>query len=737
MVVDDVNQSVFGRSPGQILYTIHNCTNIMAALAVFTAAIYLKFILIPLTLAYFVCFLMTPIMDLCENRPFQKGFKKINPGGDNPPPEEEWEEEPVFMCSNGMTSEARLKIHPDKRGDKSVAGIIHDLTSMGRLPHGFAVIATMVLVVLVLYLLLGVIIGSAFADFSESEAVKVAIGTKQMAKLEGWQYQQCFVTKSLPKEAGVQALNTIDKSPVDPDSGRATLCVVDVRDLSTYEKAENLLGVDGKTAIRASNVKKPLTMLFHGCPLPGLEPSQYPAGKNADGTVNMKVKCVQASSAQATVESQPGEKVHWAGMCFAGTAWTEDLLTDSETVKGGMFSDDETTTDKLTYVAADADKKTPAYGVPIKCPYSPMSAALLVMGNELIDSLEESVKIFRPYVCAKRNASTIRMVYDMTSEASQMLNATMKEEKGHKSQTDDGKDTDLLMAVHVYALFDYKPTKQHVNQTTHPGENSCTRRQIFEENKDGDSMESLMATLSALNVMVADMTTILLLTLYVLLERPEGQTVPGDAPTIVESEDLMKTYIKLKTGVSALTGFFCAVFMVVSATPLGAVFGLLSFLLNYIPTVGSIIAMVLPIPVILLSDQSPGQKTVGLFGPIAVQGYVGNALEPAMFGEALNLTAMSILIILVLMSAVWGLPGAVLCVPMLGMTKIMAHHTDHPQAKAYLKIIREVESVDLEKDKYFANIRKYKDQRRDQMEAIFAKNDVKFAEAEPAAESAE
>ena len=65
-----------------------------------------------------------------------------------------------------------------------------------------------------------------------------------------------------------------------------------------------------------------------------------------------------------------------------------------------------------------------------------------------------------------------------------------------------------------------------------------------------------------------------------------------------------------------------------------------------------------------------------LVGPGIVQGAVGNAVEPAVFGKSLNLTAMSILGALVIWSALWGLMGAILSVPLLGIQKILLQKTN-------------------------------------------------------------
>ena len=87
-----------------------------------------------------------------------------------------------------------------------------------------------------------------------------------------------------------------------------------------------------------------------------------------------------------------------------------------------------------------------------------------------------------------------------------------------------------------------------------------------------------------------------------------------------------------------------------------------------------------------------------MLGPAAVQGYVGNALEPGLFGASLNLTEISVLLSLVLFSYVWGLYGAVLSVPVLGAGKIILHHTPHPLAKTALASIRQSARIDEDKD---------------------------------------
>ena len=122
-------------------------------------------------------------------------------------------------------------------------------------------------------------------------------------------------------------------------------------------------------------------------------------------------------------------------------------------------------------------------------------------------------------------------------------------------------------------------------------------------------------------------------------------------------------YIALKTILSFVTGLVVAVILLILQVKLAVMWGILSFVLNFIPNVGSMIAMFLPMPVVLVDKNLADWQKVGAFvGPGAVQGYVGNALEPMVFGKSLNMTPLSILMALVTWTSLWGIMGAILSV---------------------------------------------------------------------------
>jgi len=255
-----------------------------------------------------------------------------------------------------------------------------------------------------------------------------------------------------------------------------------------------------------------------------------------------------------------------------------------------------------------------------------------------------------------------------------------------------------LQALKLYVYDGFKTMATGTNIT---GESQfkCERKKVF-GTSEGMTPDELTATLGAFVQPLADGSLIFLLAIYILLERGAGGTISGDHIVFLQMEGMIKNYVSLKTILSAMTGVLTATILSACKVPLGAVFGLLAFLLNYIPSVGSMIAMVLPIPIIVLDENLTfNEKIIGFAGPAAVQGYIGNALEPALFGASLNLTTMSVLLALVFFAAVWGLNGACLSVPLLGAIKIVLHHTDHPMAKACLTLIREDRTLDFISDR--------------------------------------
>ena len=134
----------------------------------------------------------------------------------------------------------------------------------------------------------------------------------------------------------------------------------------------------------------------------------------------------------------------------------------------------------------------------------------------------------------------------------------------------------------------------------------------------------------------------------------------------------MKRYLLVKVGVSALTGVLVYITLSILKVDLALVFALFSFLFNFIPNVGSIIATLLPLPVVLLSpDMSLTRGLLALAIPGVIQFAIGNVVEPKVMGKSLGLHPVVVLCALVFWGVLWGFIGMLLAVPMTAVIKII------------------------------------------------------------------
>lgn len=133
----------------------------------------------------------------------------------------------------------------------------------------------------------------------------------------------------------------------------------------------------------------------------------------------------------------------------------------------------------------------------------------------------------------------------------------------------------------------------------------------------------------------------------------------------------IQKYLGVKTVVSLLTGTLCYFGLVLLSVPYAPLFGLLTFLLNYIPTFGSIIASIFPTLTVLATDDTWGKAVVVIGLYLAVNMGLGNFLEPRILGRELNLSPLVIIISVVAWAALWGVVGAFLAVPLTASMQIV------------------------------------------------------------------
>lgn len=149
----------------------------------------------------------------------------------------------------------------------------------------------------------------------------------------------------------------------------------------------------------------------------------------------------------------------------------------------------------------------------------------------------------------------------------------------------------------------------------------------------------------------------------------------GDVRKIISRirNDIQK-YISIKMFTSSLTGLLSYIFLRIVDVDFAGVWGLLIFLLNFIPTVGSIIATIFPAMIALAQSDGYTLFILVLAGIGALQVCIGNILEPRLMGNSFNLSPIVILLNLGLWQYIWGIPGMFLCVPFLIILTIILSH---------------------------------------------------------------
>jgi predicted PurR-regulated permease PerM len=135
----------------------------------------------------------------------------------------------------------------------------------------------------------------------------------------------------------------------------------------------------------------------------------------------------------------------------------------------------------------------------------------------------------------------------------------------------------------------------------------------------------------------------------------------------VRSEVMKKIriYLSVKTFVSVLTGVLSAMLLALIGVDYAVFWGFIIFLLNYIPTIGSMLGVVFPAVLSLVQFDTSWQffAVVILLG--GLQFAVGNILEPRLMGSSLNLSGLVIMLALAIWGAIWGITGMILSVPIM------------------------------------------------------------------------
>jgi AI-2 transport protein TqsA len=199
----------------------------------------------------------------------------------------------------------------------------------------------------------------------------------------------------------------------------------------------------------------------------------------------------------------------------------------------------------------------------------------------------------------------------------------------------------------------------------------------FDFNKKGDllralrkipMMSLLQNTAGGLVQMLTTAILVQIFAIYLILGRKAGHKREG---IWGEMDSKIRRYLMTKVITSALTGVLVGSILWLFGLEMALLFGFLAFILNFIPSVGSIVATLLPLPMALVQFDSSLAIVGIILIPGALQIAVGNAIEPRLIGEGLDLHPLTILLALIFWGLIWGIVGMLLAAPITAILKII------------------------------------------------------------------
>ncbi|MCY1720237.1 AI-2E family transporter [Prolixibacteraceae bacterium Z1-6] len=192
--------------------------------------------------------------------------------------------------------------------------------------------------------------------------------------------------------------------------------------------------------------------------------------------------------------------------------------------------------------------------------------------------------------------------------------------------------------------------------------------------KDMNFASLLSSLLSALTGLFGNTFTVLLYLVFLLLEEPifpkklkamypDKERYNHVNALVNKIDHSIGNYIALKTVTSLLTGFLSYVALLFIGIDAPIFWAFLIFILNFIPTIGSLIATVFPalFAILQFGEFTPGILVLSIVGTI--QMIVGNIVEPRLMGNTLNISPLVVFLTLAIWGVIWGISGMLLSVP--------------------------------------------------------------------------
>ncbi len=224
------------------------------------------------------------------------------------------------------------------------------------------------------------------------------------------------------------------------------------------------------------------------------------------------------------------------------------------------------------------------------------------------------------------------------------------------------------------------------------------------ENQKSTLMNSAANVASSLASFIGRLFLVFFYVLFLLLEETQInkklEKMYGGAKesnritkTWAKIHDLLHDYLTIKLLTSFLTGFLSFLVLLFLGIELPALWAFIIFILNFIPSVGSIIATSFPVLFSIVQYADVKQTISVLVGVLAVQVLIGNVVEPRLMGNKLNLSPLVVVVGLVFWGSIWGIIGMLLSVPI--MASLMIIFSQFPNTRNTAIFLSQNGEIDL------------------------------------------
>jgi AI-2 transport protein TqsA len=204
---------------------------------------------------------------------------------------------------------------------------------------------------------------------------------------------------------------------------------------------------------------------------------------------------------------------------------------------------------------------------------------------------------------------------------------------------------------------------------------------------DGESLrtlaEQLLAGLTSLGTISLFAILIFFFALLMLLEardwRRKTAAALRDGRTDVVLDAVasigqkVRAYLWIRTLAGLISGVAAGLWLWLLGVDFALLWGLLFFLLNYVPNIGSLVAGIPPTLLAFL-ELGFGWALVAAGGLLLIDQFIGNYLDPRLLGRTLNISSLVVLVSVIFWGWIWGVIGTLLAVPMTATIMIACDH---------------------------------------------------------------